>query len=107
MGGYEPADERLSMGVKGLDEMLDGGVWRGTTTLLAGPSGAGKTTIGLQFALEGARVGEPERHLGTAPALIFTNPAHPCRPQADVCIWHNYSMPGHARDGSSQMSSRH
>ena len=33
-------------------------------------------------------VGEPERHLGTAPALIFTNPAHPCRPQADVCIWH-------------------
>jgi circadian clock protein KaiC len=39
--------------------MLDGGVWRGTTTLLAGPSGAGKTTIGLQFALEGARQGEP------------------------------------------------
>jgi circadian clock protein KaiC len=53
--GYEPASERISTGVKGLDAMLDGGVWRGTTTLLAGPSGAGKTTIGLQFALEGAR----------------------------------------------------
>ena len=56
--GYEPATERISTGVGGLDEMLDGGLWRGTTTLLAGPSGAGKTTIGLQFALEGARQGE-------------------------------------------------
>jgi circadian clock protein KaiC len=55
---YEPTSERLSTGVRGLDEMLDGGLWRGTTTLLAGPSGAGKTTIGLQFAIEGARQGE-------------------------------------------------
>ena len=56
--GYVPASERLSTGVRGLDEMLEGGLWRGTTTLLAGPSGAGKTTIGLQFAFEGARRGE-------------------------------------------------
>jgi circadian clock protein KaiC len=61
--GYEPAAERISTGVKGLDEMLDGGLWRGTTTLLAGPSGAGKTTIGLQFALEGARMGEPTLYM--------------------------------------------
>ena len=61
--GYEPADERISTGVAGLDEMLDGGLWRGTTTLLAGPSGAGKTTIGLQFALEGARQGEPTLYM--------------------------------------------
>ncbi|HET9439731.1 MAG TPA: ATPase domain-containing protein [Longimicrobiales bacterium] len=61
--GYEPASERISTGIKGLDEMLDGGLWRGTTTLLAGPSGAGKTTIGLQFALEGARRGEPTLYM--------------------------------------------
>lgn len=61
--GYEPASERISTGVKGLDEMLDGGLWRGTTTLLAGPSGAGKTTIGLQFALEGTRCGEPSLYM--------------------------------------------
>lgn len=61
--GYEPATERISTGVIGLDEMLDGGLWRGTTTLLAGPSGAGKTTIGLQFALEGARMGEPSLYM--------------------------------------------
>jgi circadian clock protein KaiC len=61
--GYEPATERVSTGVVGLDEMLDGGFWRGTTTLLAGPSGAGKTTIALQFALEGARQGEPTLYM--------------------------------------------
>ncbi|MGZ8492619.1 MAG: RAD55 family ATPase [Gemmatirosa sp.] len=61
--GYEPATERLSIGVRGLDEMLEGGLWRGTTTLLAGPSGAGKTTIGLQFAFEGARQGEPTLYM--------------------------------------------
>src|SRR5918999_252060 len=61
--GYEPAAERLSIGVHGLDEMLGGGLWRGTTTLLAGPSGAGKTTIGLQFAFEGAHRGEPTLYM--------------------------------------------
>jgi circadian clock protein KaiC len=61
--GYDPATERISTGVTGLDAMLDGGVWRGTTTLLAGPSGAGKTTIGLQFALDGARQGEPSLYM--------------------------------------------
>lgn len=61
--GYEPASERISTGIPSLDEMLDGGLWRGTTTLLAGPSGAGKTTIGLQFALEGARCGEPTLYM--------------------------------------------
>jgi circadian clock protein KaiC len=61
--GYEPASERISTGVSGLDEMLHGGLWRGTTTLLAGPSGAGKTTIGLQFALEGAMRGEPSLYI--------------------------------------------
>ncbi|HZO19066.1 MAG TPA: ATPase domain-containing protein [Gemmatimonadaceae bacterium] len=61
--GYEPASERISTGITGLDEMLDGGVWRGSTTLLGGPSGAGKTTIALQFALEGARQGEPTLYM--------------------------------------------
>lgn len=61
--GYEAATERISTGVHGLDEMIGGGLWRGTTTLLAGPSGAGKTTIGLQFALEGVRRGEPSLYM--------------------------------------------
>jgi circadian clock protein KaiC len=60
---YEPATERISIGIPKLDAMLDGGLWRGTTTLLGGPSGAGKTTIALQFALEGARLGEPTLYM--------------------------------------------
>jgi circadian clock protein KaiC len=50
---YTPRLERTSMGVPGLDEMLDGGVWGGTTTLLVGPTGSGKTTVAMHFALEG------------------------------------------------------
>jgi circadian clock protein KaiC len=49
----------VSTGVSGLDERLGGGLWRGSTTLLGGPTGSGKTTIGLQFTLEGVRQGEP------------------------------------------------
>jgi circadian clock protein KaiC len=33
--------------------MLDGGVWGGTTTLLVGPTGSGKTTVAMHFALAG------------------------------------------------------
>lgn len=56
---YSVPRARLSTGVAGLDAMIGGGLWRGTTTLLGGPTGAGKTTIGLQFVLDGLRHGEP------------------------------------------------
>jgi circadian clock protein KaiC len=60
---YKPLLERVSMGVPALDAMLDGGLWRGSTTILAGPSGSGKTTLALQFALDGARRGEPSLYI--------------------------------------------
>jgi circadian clock protein KaiC len=56
---YTVARDRLLTGVAGLDAMLGGGLWRGSTTLLGGPTGSGKTTIGLQFVLEGVRQGQP------------------------------------------------
>lgn len=56
---YLPVRERVETGVAGLDQMLSGGLWRGSTTLLAGPTGSGKTTIGVQFVLHGIRNGEP------------------------------------------------
>ena len=46
---------RLSIGVKGIDEMTDGGLYRGSTTLLLGPSGTGRTVLGLHFLAEGAK----------------------------------------------------
>jgi circadian clock protein KaiC len=60
---YAPVLERLSTGVEGLDSMTEGGLWSGSATLLAGPSGSGKTTLALQFALEGARLGEPSLYV--------------------------------------------
>jgi len=53
------AERRLASGVPGLDEMMDGGVPSESATIIAGPSGAGKTVIALQFLTEGLRAGEP------------------------------------------------
>ncbi|WP_437814923.1 ATPase domain-containing protein [Sorangium sp. So ce1078] len=54
-----PERRRVSVGVPGLDEMLGGGVLTGDATLVAGPSGTGKTALSIQFAAEGVRHGEP------------------------------------------------
>ncbi len=56
---YAPRLERTSTGVSGLDAMLDSGVWAGTTTLLVGPTGSGKTTMAMHFAMEGIAHKEP------------------------------------------------
>lgn len=50
---------RLSTGVMGLDDIMNGGMPRGNTVLLAGASGTGKTTLAFQFLCEGAARGEP------------------------------------------------
>jgi circadian clock protein KaiC len=60
---YSPQLERVSIGVPGLDAMLGGGLWRGTCTLVTGPTGSGKTTCAIQFCLEGVRRGEPVLYL--------------------------------------------
>ena len=56
--------ERIGFGIEGLDRMLDGGVSAGSTTLVLGSSGAGKTLLGLHFLTEGARRGETGLHFG-------------------------------------------
>ena len=51
-------DERLGMGIPGLDQMLGGGLPRGYSILVAGPSGSGKSILASAFLLEGALRGE-------------------------------------------------
>lgn len=46
--------EPIPSGIPALDKMLRGGIERGMVTLFRGPSGVGKTTIGLQFMKEAA-----------------------------------------------------
>ena len=60
-GAGQPPDtvgERLRSGVPGLDDVLGGGFPAYRLHLIDGTPGTGKTTIGLQFLLEGARQGE-------------------------------------------------
>ena len=56
---YPMPAERISSGIPALDAMLDDGYWPGATTLVAGPTGSGKTLMGLHFIVSGARRGEP------------------------------------------------
>jgi circadian clock protein KaiC len=49
---------RILTGVSGLDEILLGGLPAGHTYLVEGQSGAGKTTLGMQFLIEGRRAGQ-------------------------------------------------
>lgn len=49
---------KAQLGISGLDDILLGGLRRGRLFLLEGIPGSGKTTLGLQFLLEGARFGE-------------------------------------------------
>src|SRR5918998_2126558 len=50
--------DKAKIGVAGLDDVLAGGLTRGRVYLLEGSPGTGKTTLALQFLLEGASQGE-------------------------------------------------
>jgi circadian clock protein KaiC len=56
---YTMATERVSSGIPALDAMIEDGYWPGAATLVAGPTGSGKTLMGLHFIVSGARGGEP------------------------------------------------
>jgi circadian clock protein KaiC len=66
------SDAKISVGVPGIDKMLLGGLPAGTTTGLIGPSGIGKTTLGLHF-LSCASAAEPGLLFG-----FFETPARLC-----------------------------
>jgi circadian clock protein KaiC len=50
---------RARSGVPGLDDLLGGGLLERSVTLVSGSAGIGKTTLGLQFILEGVKRDEP------------------------------------------------
>src|ERR1700733_13095388 len=58
MNSVESIAEKAKTGIWGLDNILSGGFSRGHLFLVEGAPGTGKTTIALQFLMEGARVGE-------------------------------------------------
>ncbi|MGE5287638.1 MAG: RAD55 family ATPase [Micromonosporaceae bacterium] len=56
--GYEIGDHRVSSGIRAIDQLVGGGYYQGSSTLVVGPTGVGKTLMGMHFVFSGARLGE-------------------------------------------------
>lgn len=56
--GQDFNTEVISSGIPEIDELLHGGIERSTITIISGPSGVGKSTLGIQFMKEAAGRGE-------------------------------------------------
>ena len=54
-----PKEQRVATGIPGLDEMLSGGFVPGSAVLVRGAPGCGKTSLGLQYLVHGARNNQP------------------------------------------------
>lgn len=72
-------------GIEGLDYILMGGFPRGRIYLIQGDPGVGKTTLGLQFLLEGARHGEP---------VLYVTLSESAEELQAVAESHNWSLEG-------------
>jgi circadian clock protein KaiC len=76
---------RISTGVNGLDEVLNGGIVPNRVYLVEGVPGSGKTTLALQFLLEGVRLGEPG---------LYITLSETAAELASVAASHNWSLDG-------------
>jgi len=65
------SDERLSTGSPALDRMMDGGIYKGSVTLVSGISGTGKTVLSVQFLTHAVKSGHK--------ALLVSLDEHPAQ----------------------------
>lgn len=79
------ARERVPTGIRGLDDILQGGLPADQLFLLEGAPGTGKTTLALQFLLEGARRGE---------RCLYVTLAETAREVRHVAHSHQWSLDG-------------
>ncbi|HEV2798905.1 MAG TPA: ATPase domain-containing protein [Pyrinomonadaceae bacterium] len=54
----KPGKNLLATGIVQLDELLGGGLESGTTTIITGPAGAGKSTLGMKFLSRSVTAGD-------------------------------------------------
>lgn len=54
----DKGSEQIESGLAELDSMLGGGLNRGTSTVIMGPAGSGKSALAMQYAVASARRGE-------------------------------------------------
>lgn len=74
---YKVVKERISTGIEGLDKMLQGGVYRGSTVLISGTAGTGKTSLGSSFVYAACQRKEKALYVSfeESPAQIIRNMA--------------------------------
>jgi circadian clock protein KaiC len=78
-------DERVPTGIRGLDEVLGGGLPAQRVHLLEGDPGTGKTTVALQFLLDGVARGE---------TCLFVSLSETARELRAVARSHGWSLDG-------------
>ena len=84
--GVESQDNaRLKTGIRGLDELLDGGLPAHRLHLIEGSPGTGKTTLALQFLLEGCKNGE---------ACLYVALSETAAELRGVALSHGWSLDG-------------
>ena len=92
--------DRAATGIEGLDAILNGGFPRDWIYLVQGAPGTGKTTLGLQFLLEGVRAGE---------RVLYVTLAHTDRELREIARSHGWSLDGvpifevSARDAANRL----
>lgn len=77
--------DRAATGVEGLDDILGGGLPRGHLYLVLGEAGTGKTTLGLQFVLQGQQSGEK---------VLYITLAETERELNEIAASHGWSLNG-------------
>ena len=72
----QPESDTLHSGLAAMDALLGGGVERGTSTLLLGSAGTGKSSLAMNFVMEAARHGEHSA------VFLFEESVHALRTRA-------------------------
>jgi len=84
--GTEIPDPRTATGCEGLDRIMEGGFPSRRLYLIEGSPGTGKTTLALQFLLEGVRNGEPVLYVTLSETKEELTEVAPPRGLTLVCI---------------------
>jgi circadian clock protein KaiC len=81
----EQLPAKVSTGIAGLDQILEGGLPHRQIYLVQGESGTGKTTVGLQFALAGLKAGE---------TVLYIPLSETARELRQIAASHGWSLEG-------------